>query len=90
MVGEEQALTALSAGRPALVWRTIVADTETPVGAALTATGGGAVAPSLPKESSSNQPPKLPGPASVGWPSLRCIFATERIWAQQGWMQAAS
>ncbi|KZY55237.1 anthranilate synthase [Erythrobacter sp. HI0063] len=35
MLGEEQALTALSAGRPALVWRTIVADTETPVGAAL-------------------------------------------------------
>ena len=35
MRGEEQALTALAAGDPALVWRTIVADTETPVGAAL-------------------------------------------------------
>jgi anthranilate synthase component 1 len=35
MYGEETALAALAEQRPALVWRTIVADTETPVGAAL-------------------------------------------------------
>ena len=31
----EEAARALSAGRPALVWRKLIADTETPVGAAL-------------------------------------------------------
>ncbi|HSG33758.1 MAG TPA: anthranilate synthase component I [Sphingomonadaceae bacterium] len=31
----DQAVQALAAGRPALVWRRLVADTETPVGAAL-------------------------------------------------------
>ncbi|MCH2488328.1 MAG: anthranilate synthase component I [Erythrobacter sp.] len=35
MRGEEEALAALAEGRPALIWRTVVADTETPVGAAL-------------------------------------------------------
>ena len=33
--GLEQARAELAAGRPALVWRKVVADTETPVGAAL-------------------------------------------------------
>jgi len=33
--GVEQARAELAAGRPALVWRKVVADTETPVGAAL-------------------------------------------------------
>ena len=33
--GAEPALSALAAGRPALVWRRQVADTETPVAAAL-------------------------------------------------------
>ena len=33
--GLERARTALAQGRPALVWREVVADTETPVGAAL-------------------------------------------------------
>ncbi|HWU04655.1 MAG TPA: anthranilate synthase component I [Novosphingobium sp.] len=31
----DQALSALAAGRPALVWRRLIADTETPVGAGL-------------------------------------------------------
>jgi anthranilate synthase component 1 len=35
MEGAESALSALAAGRPALVWRRQVADTETPVAAAL-------------------------------------------------------
>lgn len=33
--GQAEARAALAAGRPALLWRTAVADTETPVGAAL-------------------------------------------------------
>ena len=33
--GVDQARKALADGRPALVWRQVVADTETPVGAAL-------------------------------------------------------
>ncbi|MBX7496158.1 anthranilate synthase component I [Qipengyuania sp. 6B39] len=33
--GLDQARTEIAAGRPALVWRQVVADTETPVGAAL-------------------------------------------------------
>ncbi|NHN19882.1 hypothetical protein G6046_02840, partial [Bacillus amyloliquefaciens] len=32
---DDAALTALAAGRPALVWRRRIADTETPVAAAL-------------------------------------------------------
>ena len=35
MRGEDKARAALAEGRPALIWQTIVADTETPVGAAL-------------------------------------------------------
>ncbi|WP_324827331.1 anthranilate synthase component I [Qipengyuania zhejiangensis] len=33
--GTDQALAEIAAGRPALVWRKVVSDTETPVGAAL-------------------------------------------------------
>ena len=32
---DDLALTTLQAGRPALVWRSLIADTETPVSAAL-------------------------------------------------------
>ncbi|HBM06170.1 MAG TPA: anthranilate synthase component I, partial [Erythrobacter sp.] len=35
MKGVDRARTALAQGTPALIWREIVADTETPVGAAL-------------------------------------------------------
>ena len=35
LLGRDRAQSELAAGRPALVWRTIIADTETPVGAAL-------------------------------------------------------
>ena len=35
LLGSEEARASLRAGRPALVWRTVVADTLTPVGAAL-------------------------------------------------------
>ena len=35
MRGEDKAQAALAEGHPALIWQTIVADTETPVGAAL-------------------------------------------------------